>query len=107
MAILPRSLPFQKYYMLLILTDGVVTDISDTRDAIVEGSSLPLSIIIVGVGNADFTDMRALDGDDGILLSTYGQEAARDIVKFVPFREFKKVQPLSPSLSLSQLARIL
>ncbi|XP_043540333.1 copine-7-like [Chiloscyllium plagiosum] len=90
MAILPRSIPFQKYYMLLILTDGVVTDISETRDAIVEASCLPMSIIIVGVGNADFSDMRALDGEDGILLSSYGQEAARDIVKFVPFREFKK-----------------
>ncbi|XP_078064370.1 copine-6-like, partial [Mustelus asterias] len=79
-----------KYYILLILTDGVVTDIGETRDAIVEASHLPMSVIIVGVGNADFTDMRTLDGDDGTLLSTRGQAADRDIVQFVPFRDFKK-----------------
>ncbi|XP_067881857.1 copine-6-like, partial [Heterodontus francisci] len=82
-----------KYYILLVLTDGVVTDIGETRDAIVQASHLPMSVIIVGVGNADFTDMRTLDGDDGILLSTQGQPAARDIVQFVPFRDFKKAPP--------------
>lgn len=34
---------------------------------IIDASALPLSIIIVGVGNADFTDMTVLDGDDAIL----------------------------------------
>jgi hypothetical protein len=28
---------------------------------------LPLSIIIVGVGNADFTNMEILDGDNGLV----------------------------------------
>jgi hypothetical protein len=27
---------------------------------------LPLSVIIVGVGNADFSNMDILDGDDGL-----------------------------------------
>ena len=29
-----------------------------------EASELPMSIIIVGVGNADFSDMERLDSDD-------------------------------------------
>ncbi|NXU66752.1 CPNE7 protein, partial [Horornis vulcanius] len=52
--------PPQQYFILLILTDGVVTDMADTREAIVRASYLPMSIIIVGVGNADFTDMQIL-----------------------------------------------
>ncbi|KAK2085746.1 hypothetical protein P7K49_037046 [Saguinus oedipus] len=80
-----------QYYILLILTDGVVTDMADTREAIVRASRLPMSIIIVGVGNADFTDMQVLDGDDGILRSPRGEPALRDIVQFVPFRELKNV----------------
>lgn len=40
---------------------------ADTREAIVHASHLPMSVIIVGVGNADFSDMQMLDGDDGIL----------------------------------------
>ena len=45
-----------------------------------------MSIIIVGVGNADFTNMNKLDGDNG-LYSSNGKRAARDIVQFVPFRD--------------------
>ncbi|XP_023560983.1 copine-7 isoform X4 [Octodon degus] len=84
-----------KYYILLILTDGVVTDMADTREAIVRASHLPMSIIIVGVGNADFTDMQVLDGDDGVLRSPRGEPALRDIVQFVPFRELKNASPVA------------
>ncbi|KAK3561822.1 hypothetical protein QTP86_017071 [Hemibagrus guttatus] len=82
-----------KYHILLILTDGVVTDMADTREAIVRASYQPLSIIIVGVGNADFTDMQILDGDDGVLRSPKGEPVLRDIVQFVPFRDFKTASP--------------
>lgn len=59
----------------------------------------PLSIIIVGVGNADFTDMQILDGDDGVLRSPKGEPVLRDIVQFVPFRDFKTVSFFFPPLS--------
>ncbi|NXG24972.1 CPNE7 protein, partial [Grallaria varia] len=55
-----RTKEASQYFILLILTDGVVTDMADTREAIVRASYLPMSIIIVGVGNADFTDMQIL-----------------------------------------------
>ncbi len=61
-----------------------------TIDQIVRGSSLPLSIIIVGVGGEDFSSMEVLDADDKPLYSTkLGKQMERDIVQFVPFREFK------------------
>ena len=49
--------------ILLILTDGIISDIEVTIDQIVRGSSLPLSIIIVGIGDADFNAMDRLDAD--------------------------------------------
>jgi hypothetical protein len=36
------------------LTDGIISDLQKTIDEIVRGSSLNLSIIIVGVGDANF-----------------------------------------------------
>ncbi len=57
-----------------------------TVDLICANVHLPLSIIIVGVGSADFTNMNRLDGDEG-LYNSKGQKASRDIVQFVPFRE--------------------
>jgi len=53
------------------------------------GSELPLSIIIVGVGDADFEEMETLDGDVTPLYSnSLRKYRDRDIVQFVPFREF-------------------
>ena len=45
----------QKYTICLILTDGTISDFEETAEQIIKGSNLPLSIIIVGVGNADFS----------------------------------------------------
>jgi len=39
----------------------------------------------VGVGNADFTAMEELDGDDGVLRDSTGRRCLRDIVQFVEF----------------------
>lgn len=35
--------------------------------------------------------MQILDGDDGILRSPKGEPVLRDIVQFVPFKDFKHV----------------
>ena len=59
----------QKYIILLIITDGIINDMEQTIDEIVRGSSLPLSIIIVGVGDAEFNAMDILDADDDPLFS--------------------------------------
>lgn len=85
------SVTFQNYFVLLILTDGVISDFERTREAIVHSSSLPMSIIIVGVGSANFQAMDMLDGDDGVLKAPNGTPARRDIVQFVPFRDFQNV----------------
>ncbi|OXB70170.1 UNVERIFIED_CONTAM: hypothetical protein H355_009904 [Colinus virginianus] len=72
-----------QYFILLIITDGEITDLDQTRQAIVNASKLPMSIIIVGVGEADFKAMEFLDGDNGVLKSLTGEPAARDIVQFL------------------------
>jgi hypothetical protein len=77
-----------KYFVLLIITDGILTDLQETIDALVKASDLPLSILIVGVGNADFQQMEILDADNGQpLRGSTGRLATRDIVQFVPMRE--------------------
>jgi hypothetical protein len=47
---------------------------------------LPLSVIIVGVGNEDFSDMEVLDSDGVVLRTALGEAALRDIVQFVDFK---------------------
>lgn len=78
-----------------------------TVSSIVASSRLPMSIIIIGIGNADFTNMEILDGDNGLidcngnyyvmfiffsylnLFINVGKKAERDLVQFVPYNQFK------------------
>ncbi|XP_057379828.1 copine-8-like [Daphnia carinata] len=76
-----------QYFILLILTDGEICDFPETKQAIISASHLPMSIIIVGIGPADFSSMKELDSDNGHLTAN-GHSAVRDIVQFVSFRDF-------------------
>ncbi|CAM9116727.1 unnamed protein product, partial [Phaeothamnion confervicola] len=78
----------QRYWILLIITDGLINDMDATVDAVVAIAALPFSIIIVGVGNEDFSNMEVLDGDEVRLRDGRGQAAPRDIVQFVPMRDY-------------------
>lgn len=58
----------------MVSAEGSVVDLSALLSqywiiisSLTQASSLPLSIIIVGVGAADFASMEHLDGDDKLL----------------------------------------
>uniref|UniRef100_A0A9L0TH84 Copine-1 n=1 Tax=Equus caballus TaxID=9796 RepID=A0A9L0TH84_HORSE len=87
-----------QYFVLLLLTDGAVTDVEATCEAVVRASHLPMSVIIVGVGGADFEAMEQLDADGGPLRTRSGKASARDIVQFVPYRRFQN----APQEALAQ-----
>ena len=72
------------YHICLLLTDGEIHDMEETIEEIADiaNKNLPVSIIIVGVGSEDFSNMAKLDGDDMKL-----REGMRDIVQFVKFQD--------------------
>ena len=47
----------QAFHIMLIITDGIINDMGKTIDEIVRGSDHPCSVIIVGVGEANFDSM--------------------------------------------------
>ena len=61
-----------------------------TIDLVVKSSNYPLSIIIVGIGDADFTAMETLDSDEKDLVDSRNIAAARDICQFVRLNEYKE-----------------
>ncbi|KAH7351773.1 hypothetical protein KP509_19G013600 [Ceratopteris richardii] len=78
----------RKYVVLLIITDGVITDLQESINALVHASSFPMSVLIVGVGGADFSEMEHLDGDRARLQTAdKNRLSVRDIVQFVPLRD--------------------
>jgi hypothetical protein len=87
----------QAYSILLILTDGAVTDVNLTKQSIIAASTAPLSIVIVGIGHADFSAMQFLDD----VANSPG--SGRDICQFV---EFSKHQYDKTTLTRETLAEI-
>ncbi|KNC82031.1 hypothetical protein SARC_05668 [Sphaeroforma arctica JP610] len=85
----------QTYTVLMILTDGEICDLQQTVDAIVEASAKAISIVIVGVGSADFSSMDKLDADVTPLIDTKGKTMIRDTVQFVPFRQFTNMNDIA------------
>lgn len=84
----------QAYTVLLVITDGVVSDIEKTKEVLADIAGSPLSIVIVGVGNKDFYDMQDLDDF---------AHGPRDIVQFV---EFQMHQNNRQSLAAATLEEI-
>jgi predicted Ser/Thr protein kinase len=61
---------------------------------ILKASALPVSIIIFGVGNGEFTAMDELGSDTAPLVYN-GVQAERNIVNFVPFRDYQRLNNVS------------
>lgn len=72
----------------MIITDGEIHDMEQTKRLIVEASVLPLSVIIIGVGMEKFKAMKELDSDGKLLRDPDGNVATRDIVQFVKFKKY-------------------
>lgn len=55
----------RRYCVLLIITDGMVDDTAETQRKLLVYKDLPLSVVIIGVGRADFRRMNALCNQRG------------------------------------------
>lgn len=76
------------YSVFLLITDGLINDLQKTIDEIIKGCYVPLSIVVIGVGDEDFKNMEVIDADVNPLVSSWGEVMKRDIVQFVPFKQF-------------------
>lgn len=80
------------YTILLILTSGNVENVKETKECLIQASEDPLSVVIVGIGNADFTSMEFLDEHD------HSMGAGRDITKFVRFADYRSFNALTEAV---------
>jgi hypothetical protein len=84
----------QLYSILLIVTDGAVSDPAATARVLRECSNAPMSVVIVGVGNADFSSMQFLDD---------ANSGDGDIAQFVAFNQHSRNSVELTSETLSEI----
>jgi hypothetical protein len=81
------------YTILLVLTSGCVENINETKRTLLEASEDPLSIVVVGIGDADFTEMQFLEEPQD-----YDELGGRHITKFIQFRDYKSFNALTEAV---------
>ena len=78
------------YNVLLIISDGHADDIDEIVESIIISSKLPLSIVIIGVGDDTSCDMKRLNGESGKLINSKGECLEKDIVQYVHFNDYNE-----------------
>lgn len=78
----------QVYHVLLIITDGIINDFDDVIERLISISHLPLSVVFVGVGPAEFSLMETFSYHNVGVLSCKGLNTCsmRKHTHFVSFR---------------------
>lgn len=74
------------------MTAGNVEDVKETKQHLISASKDPLSVVIVGIGEADFAGMEFLDNFESEM------EDGRDITKFVRFNDYTSYNALTEAV---------
>lgn len=85
-----------EYSVIMVITDGGITDLEQTKKLLVTLSRQAVSVVLVGVGEADMSSLVQLDSDKA-RLNSGDLQAARDIVQFVHLNEFLPMGSLDPA----------
>jgi len=75
----------KEYVVLVLLTDGVIHDIENTLNSLIEAANVPLSVIMIGMGDGDFESFENLDSQLGLF-----ETARRDYVSFIVYRDYEE-----------------
>ena len=87
-----KEIKMPRYQVLVILTDGPMSDLEYTLKQIVNSSHLPMSIVMIGIGatSSQFEQLEKIENDAAHLYSKILQKyAQRDIVNFCTVRHHK------------------
>ena len=77
------------YNVLMIITDGIIDDIRNVIDSVVDAQSLPLSINIIGIGEKPTEEMRTLNLERGPLYDSKNRRMDRKVVTYIHFQGYQ------------------
>lgn len=77
-----------RYFILVVILDGDSFDTEGTRRALIRASALPVSVVLVGIGDSYFPNLVAYDADKQPMQTSERVSAMRDCVQFVRFNDY-------------------
>ncbi|KAJ3428764.1 copine-8 [Anaeramoeba flamelloides] len=80
------ALPPDPYHILFFIIDGDSFDTVGTNRALIRASALPISIVLIGLGNTRFKNLAKFDADEQPLVQDNVSEV-RDCCQFIKFKK--------------------
>jgi len=71
------------YYILLIVIDDVIDDFENVKEVLVECSYLPISVIMVGLGDKNYESMYILNEGNHLLKGEENFQCGREMTRFI------------------------
>lgn len=99
------------YYVLTIITDGQVNDEMETINAIVASANVPMSTVVIGMGDEDHTFLKDLTME--VTKIRKGKETVvkehavdqRQVVHYIPYQMFEDSPEMLASAALADIPR--
>uniref|UniRef100_A0A914DW46 Copine C-terminal domain-containing protein n=1 Tax=Acrobeloides nanus TaxID=290746 RepID=A0A914DW46_9BILA len=85
------------YFVLAIITRGVFDDLKETIQSIIFASRAPISLIFVGIGDSDLSELERL-GTAGTKMNFQGRKPERDCVQYVSITKCRQEESKYPDL---------
>ena len=81
-----------EYNVLLLFTNNDIFDEQEFANDLIVSSSLPMSVVIVGLGKTSFTKLQKIDNNFLSLINSEGNSPKRKCIKFVEYKNTKNIQ---------------
>ncbi|CAD5226669.1 unnamed protein product [Bursaphelenchus xylophilus] len=86
-----------QYHILVLITRGIFDDIKETVQALIFASRAPISVVFVGIGELDLSELERL-GTAGTRLNYHGRKPERDCMQFVSVPKCREEESTKPEL---------
>ena len=74
---------YKEYHIMLLLSSNIPTDMEEFTQELVRSSNLPMSVIIVGIGDEDFSSLEELAENKSHAFDYYRENSSRNVLNFV------------------------
>ena len=78
---------YKEYHIMLLLTSNIPTDMEEFTHELVRSSNLPMSVIIVGIGDADLSSLEELAYSKDHPFDYYKENTSRNVLNFALERD--------------------
>ena len=90
----------KSFNVLMIITDGCISDYKEVIDSVIEGQNLPMCINIIGIGAQPPKQMKRLNGDFGSIKDSKGNRLERKVLNYFHLNDYTQKNNINKNFKM-------